>query len=104
MLRSALSHLNRRRSRLSGQSITRFDGSRVALCVRRALEEERYWHLQNVGDLLQPARSDAVGALLVFLHLPEGETEAIGQLLLAHCKHHAAHAHPTAIDGPLRGS
>jgi hypothetical protein len=63
--------------------------------------------LQNVRDLLQPARSDAVGALLVFLHLLEGETEPIGQLLLAHCKHHAAHAHPTAnmlVDGPLRGS
>src|SRR5262245_11948254 len=44
--------------------------------------EERYWHLQNMGDLLQPARSDAVGALLVFLHLLEGETEPIGQLLL----------------------
>jgi hypothetical protein len=37
-----------------------------------------------VGDLLQPTRSDAVGALLVFLHLLEGETEPIGQLLLAH--------------------
>jgi len=35
-----------------------------------------------MGDLLQPARSDAVGALLVFLHLLEGETEPIGQLLL----------------------
>jgi len=34
-------------------------------------------HLQNVGDLLQPARSDAVGALLVFLHLLEREAERI---------------------------
>jgi hypothetical protein len=64
--------------------------------VGRTLEEERYWNLQNVGDLLQPARSNAVGALLVFLHLLEGEAERIAKLLLAHCKHQAAHAHPTA--------
>ena len=64
--------------------------------VGRALEEERYWSLQNVGDLLQPARSDAVSALLVFLHLLEREAERIAQFSLAHCKHHAAHAHPAA--------
>jgi hypothetical protein len=64
--------------------------------VGRALEEERYWNLQNVGDLLQPARSDAVSALLVFLHLLEREAERIAQFSLAHCKHHAAHAHPAA--------
>ena len=42
-------------------------------CGRRhrshALEEERYWHLKNVGDLLQSAGPDAVGAFLIFLHL-----------------------------------
>jgi hypothetical protein len=68
------------------------------LCVRRgcgrrrrshALEEERYWHLKNVGDLLQSAGPDAVGAFLVFLHLLEGEAECGTQRLLAHCKHHA---------------
>jgi hypothetical protein len=64
--------------------------------VGRALEEERYWNLQNVGDLLQPTRSDAVSTLLVFLHLLEREAERIAQFSLAHCKHHAAHAHPAA--------
>ena len=49
-----------------------------------------------LGDLLQPARSDAVSALLVFLHLLEREAERIAQFSLAHCKHHAAHAHPAA--------
>src|SRR5215467_1783628 len=45
--------------------------------VGRALEEERYWNLENVGDLLQSARSDAVSAFLVFLHLLEPEAERI---------------------------
>jgi hypothetical protein len=31
-----------------------------------------------------------------FLHLLEGETEPISQLLLAHRKHHAARAHSAA--------
>ena len=38
-----------------------------------ALEEERYWHLKDMGDLLQPAGPDAVGAFFVFLHLLEGD-------------------------------
>jgi len=65
-------------------------------CVRRALEEELYWHLQDMGHLLQPARPDAGGASLVFLHLLEGEAERIAQFRLAHCKHLAAHAHAAA--------
>src|SRR5262249_3592280 len=39
---------------------------------------------------------------LVFLHLLVGDAERIGQVLLAHCKHNAAHAHPAAdmlVDG-----
>src|SRR5215469_13651889 len=56
----------------------------------------RYWYLKDLGDLLQPAGPDAVGAFLVFLHLLEGEAEGIPQLFLAHCKHHAAHAHAAA--------
>src|SRR6516165_11693301 len=79
-----------------------FDSVGRLVQVGRTLEEERYWNLQNVGDLLQPARSDAVSALLVFLHLLEGDAERIAELLLAHCKHQAAHAYPAAdvlIDG-----
>src|SRR6516225_6895093 len=71
----------------------------------RALEEESYRHLQDVGDLLQPARSDAIDAGLVFLHLLVGDAERISQLLLAHCQHLAAHAHPSAdvLVGRVRG-
>src|SRR5262245_22596468 len=58
-----------------------------------------------MGHLLQPARPDAVGASLVFLHLLEGEAECGTQLFLAHRKHLAAHTHPAAdvlVDG-VRG-
>jgi hypothetical protein len=34
-------------------------------------EEKRRLHFQNGGDLLKPARADAVAAFLVFLHLLE---------------------------------
>ena len=44
--------------------------------VGRTLEEERYRNLQNVGDLVQPARFDAISALLVFLHLLDFSTLA----------------------------
>jgi hypothetical protein len=60
--------------------------------------------------LLQSAGPDAVGALLVFLHLLEGDAERIAQFRLAHCKHLAAHAHAAAnvlvggVRGPLRGN
>jgi len=70
-----------------------------------APSKELYWHLQDMGHLLQPARRDAGGASLVFLHLLEGEAECGTQLLLAHCKHLAAHPHPRAdvlVDG-IRG-
>src|SRR5262245_22202077 len=68
----------------------------------RALEEERYWHLKDMGDLLQPASPDAVGASLVLLHLLEAETECGTQLFLAHCKQNTAHPHPAA-DVPVGG-
>ena len=58
-----------------------FHGAARHRCVWRTLEEERYRHLQNVGDLLQPARSNAVGAVLVLLHLLEGEAERIAQFV-----------------------
>ena len=64
--------------------------------VRRAFEEERHRHLQDVRDLLQPARADAVRALLVLLHLLEGEAERVAELFLTHAEHHAAHTHACA--------
>src|SRR6516225_2432612 len=39
---------------------------------------------------------NAIDAGLVFLDLLVGDAERIGQLLLAHCQHLAAHAHPRA--------
>ena len=64
--------------------------------LRRAFEEKRHRHLQDMGNLLQAAGADAVGALLVFLHLLEGEAERVAELLLAHAQHHPTHAHPRA--------
>src|ERR1044072_1573864 len=70
-------------------------------CLRRrltssigweAFEEKRDRNAKDKRDLLKPARADAVGALLVFLHLLECQAEPIGELLLAHAKHHSAHA------------
>jgi len=75
-----------------------------------APSKERYWHLKDMGDLLQSAGPDAVGAILVFLHLLEGEAERVSQLFLAHCHHLAAHPHPAAnvlvggVRGLLRGN
>ena len=46
--------------------------------------------------MLQSARTDAVRALLVLLHLLEAKIERIGQLLLADAEHHPPHAHPAA--------
>ena len=63
-----------------------------------------------MGQLLQPAGPDAVGAFLVFLHLLEGNAERIAQFRLAHSKHLAAHPHPAAdvlvggVRGLLRGN
>src|SRR5258705_3530259 len=64
--------------------------------MRRAFEEERHRHLQDVRHVLQAARADAVGALLVFLHLLEGDLERLSQLLLAHAEHLAAHPQAAA--------
>ncbi len=60
---------------------------------RRALEEERNRHAQDIGNMLQPAGTNSIGALLVFLDLLEGNPEILSQLLLAHADHHASHTH-----------
>jgi hypothetical protein len=44
--------------------------------------------------LLEPAGADPIGALLVFLDLLERQGKGVAKLLLAHCEHHATHAHP----------
>src|SRR5947209_6371798 len=67
-----------------------------------ALEKECHGNLQDVGNLLQSACSDAIRAFLVFLHLLEGEVECIPEFFLAHRQHHPTHAHPAA-DVPVDG-
>jgi hypothetical protein len=64
--------------------------------MRRALKEKRHRDLQDVRDVLQSTRADAIGALLVFLHLLEREAKRVAELPLAHAKHHPPHAHPAA--------
>ena len=45
---------------LTFQQVQKYEKGRRC-CIWRALEEESYRHLQDVGDLLQPAGPDAVG-------------------------------------------
>jgi hypothetical protein len=60
--------------------------------MRRALEEKRNRHLQNLGDLLQPAGADAVGSLFVFLNPLKRKVEGVAELS-GSCQHHLTHAH-----------
>src|SRR3954468_4164799 len=64
--------------------------------ARGRLRRKRDRYLQDDRYLLQPARTDAVGSLLVFLNLLECEVERVAKLFLAHPEHHAAHADATA--------
>ena len=58
--------------------------------VREAIAD----YLAQSRDVLQAARADAVGALLVLLDLLEGDAQILAEFFLAHAKHHAAQAHP----------
>src|SRR6516164_10670755 len=87
-------HIGRRRSHFRWLGCTRY--------TRRAFEEERHRDLQGARDLLQPARANAVRALLVFLDLLKRQPKCVAEIRLAHCQHHPAHAHPAAdvlVDG-----
>ena len=52
--------------------------------------------LKDMGDLLQPARADPIGALFVFLDLLKCQPERVAKLFLAHSQHHAAHTNATS--------
>src|SRR5215467_14366149 len=76
------------------------------LGVRRqvwcALEEKWHRDLQDVRDVLQAARADAVLSALIFLHLLEREPEAVAEFLLTHSEHHPTHPDTAAyvlVDG-----
>ena len=88
--REAVGHVCRRR-RFAGRLRAFSLRLRVEL-DRSAVEEERHRHLQDQRYLLYARRTDAIGALLVFLDLLEGQTECLGKLFLRHRKHHPPHA------------
>jgi hypothetical protein len=50
--------------------------------VRGTLKEKRHRYLQDLGNLLEPACSDPVRALLIFLNLLERETKSFAELFL----------------------
>jgi hypothetical protein len=56
-----------------------------------AVEKEGWGDLQHAGDVLQAAGADAIGALLVFLDLLEGDAERGAEPFLAHPDQHAPH-------------
>src|SRR6516164_7784820 len=64
------------------------------LDIRGILKKERHRHLEDLGNLLEPACSDPVRALLIFLNLLERETEGLAELFLTHGQHHAPHPDP----------
>ena len=45
----------------------------VRLAILRALKEGCNWNFEQVCDFEQPARTNAVGTVLVFLDLLEGD-------------------------------
>src|SRR5829696_6874997 len=63
---------------------------------RHLVEEVRNRHVEHLGELVKPARTDAVGAALVLLDLLEGEPDGRPELLLAHSQERAALTHARA--------
>jgi hypothetical protein len=60
--------------------------------ARRPLKEKRHRYTKDVRQLMKTAGADAVGALLVFLNLLEGQFESICQLHLSEVEHKSTHA------------
>jgi hypothetical protein len=75
---------------------TLFTPKRWAQRDGRPLEEERNLHLKDLGNMLQAAGADAIGALLVFLNLLECQAEGVGNIGLTHVEHEPAHAQAAA--------
>lgn len=66
------------------------------------VEEESHRHLKALGDGVQAAGADAVGALLVFLDLLKGHAHSLAQRLLGNTPRYARGPHATAhvqVDG-----
>src|SRR6266705_3536077 len=64
----------------SDQAEALVDVSSYYLQPGRALEEEGHRDIERIGDLYQSAGGDPVNALLVLLHLLEGDTERVRYL------------------------
>src|SRR4029453_13246703 len=67
-----------------------------------AFEEERHCDLQDMRDVLQAARPDAVPSAPIFLYLLPREPEGVAELLSAHSEHYPAHPDTAAhvsVDG-----
>jgi hypothetical protein len=58
--------------------------------------KEHHRHAQHAAKVMQPAGADAVRAALVFLHLLEGQTKRLAELLLRQTEHVAAQPNPGA--------
>src|SRR5436190_15265765 len=65
-------------------------------CGRHPFEKELYGHLQDIGNVLQAACPDPVGALLVLLDLLKRHAKCITELLLSDLKRISPHAQPAA--------
>src|SRR5262245_6404729 len=63
---------------------------------RHLVEEIGHRHIEDLGELEEPARADAVRATLVLLDLLEGEPDGCPELFLAHSEERAALAHARA--------
>ena len=61
----------------------RWNGS-IASFMIGSVEEGGDGHLENASDLEKPAGADAIGAVLVFLHLLEGQVEFSGEFCLGY--------------------
>ena len=76
----------------------RFDVGAFARGPFLGFEEVGNGQAQRIGDLLETPGSDPVSAILVFLHLLEGDADSPRQSGLAHTDHQAALADARADD------
>ena len=60
------------------------------------VEEERYRHVENLGELKKPACADPIGASLVLLNLLEGDPHGLPKCCLAHAQQRAAQTNSAA--------
>ena len=58
------------------------------------VEEVRHRYVQHLGELVKPARTDAVGAAFVLLDLLEGEPDGIADFGLRHAQQEAKLPYP----------